>query len=126
MLLKDLPEEFRCNHIFKYSYGLVEYQCKATYLPFGIREVAKYEKMKLEEICTPLIHLEWEATNTGKSIYRSHFIMPYSVIWWFNNRDKTSYDEMVNYSAVETGYLDRIKDEDKRLKAGVQLTIFNY
>jgi hypothetical protein len=74
MLLKDLPKEFRCKHIFRYSYGLVKYQCRATYPPFGIREVAKYDRMKLEEICTPLMHLEREAKNTGKSTYRSHLL----------------------------------------------------
>ncbi len=82
--------------------------------------------MGLEEICTPHIRLEWEATNTEESIYQSHFIMAYSVIWWFNNRDKTAYDEMVSYSALETGYLDRVKEENRRLSAGVQLNIFNY
>ena len=126
MLLKDLPNEFRGNHIFRYSCGQVEYRCKATYLPFGICEAAKYEKMELEEICTPLIHLEWEATNTEESIYQSHFIMAYSVIWWFNNRNKMEYDEMVCYSALETGYLDRVKEENKGLSAGVQLNIFSY
>ena len=52
--------------------------------------------------------------------------MAYSVIWWFNNRDKTAYDEMVSYSALETGYLDWVKEENRRLSAGVQLNIFNY
>ena len=108
MLLKDLPKEFRENHIFRYTSGNVEYQCKATYLPFGIREMVKYEGMKLEEIYTPIIHLEWETTNTEKSIY------------------KTAYDEMIGYSALETSYLDRVKEEDRWLNAGVQLNIFNY
>lgn len=119
MLLKDLAKEFRENHTFWYCCGNVEYQCKATYLPFGIRKVTRYEAMKLEEIFSPLIHLEWRATNTGKSIYQSHFIMSYSVVWWLNNRDKTAYDEMINYSAISTGYLDLIKKEDRRLNAGV-------
>lgn len=126
MLLKDLPKEFRENHIFRYTCGNIEYQCKATYLPFGIRRVEKYEGMQLTEIYTPIIHLEWKATNTEKSIYLSHFIMAYSVIWWFNNRDKTAYDEMIGYSALETGYLTRVKEEDRRLKAGVQLNIFSH
>lgn len=126
MLLKDLPKEFRENHIFRYTSGLVEYQCKATYLPFGIRNREKYERMQLEEIYTPIIHLEWKATNTQKSIYQSHFIMANSVIWWFNNWDKTAYDEMIGYSALKTGYLNRVKKEDRRLNAGVQLNIFNY
>jgi hypothetical protein len=52
--------------------------------------------------------------------------MAYSVIWWFNNRDKTAYDEMIGYSAKETGYLNRVKAEDRRLNAGVQLNIFSY
>lgn len=126
MLLKDLPKEFRGNHIFRYTCGNVEYQCKATYMPFDIREVTKYEGMKLEEIYTPIIHLEWKATNTKKSVYQSYFIMAYSVIWWFNNRDKTAYDEMIGYSALETGYLNRVKEEDRRLRTGIQLNIFNH
>jgi hypothetical protein len=71
------------------------------------------------------------ASGKGSQKYRQinlpvAFIMLYSLIWWFNNRDdRTAYDVMVNYAAVETGYLDRIKEEDRRLKAGVQLTIFD-
>lgn len=52
MLLRELPEEFRIDHIFRYKYGLVEYQSKATYLPFGINYREKYEALGLGEIYT--------------------------------------------------------------------------
>ncbi len=124
MLLRELPKEFRTNHIFRYKYGLVEYQCKATYLPFGVDDREGCEALGLDKIHTPLIHLEWKAMNTEKLIYRSHWIMPYDILWWFENRDETAYDEMVDYAAFNNGYLQHIKDEDKRLRAGVQLAIF--
>ncbi len=124
MLLRELPEEFRIDHIFRYKYGLVEYQCKATYLPFGINSREKYEVLELGEIYTPLIHLEWKVTNIEKSIYRSHWVMPCDVLWWLENRDKTAYDEMVNYAALNNGYLQRIKEEDSQLEKGVQMSLF--
>ncbi len=124
MLLKEIPKEFRSNHVFRFKHGVVEYQCKVTYLPFSSGDKAKYKELELENIYTPLIHLEWKATNIEKSIYQSHFIMPYSVIWWFENRDETAYDKMVNYAAVETGYFQRIKEENRRLQTGIQLAFF--
>lgn len=124
MLLKELSQEFKDNHVFKYKYGLVEYQCIATYLPFEISDREKYEGLELEKIYTPLIHLEWKATNIEKSIYRSHWIMPYNVIWWLENRDETAYDEMVNYAALNNGYLQRVRDENSRLQKGVQISLF--
>jgi len=124
MLLSELSQEFRNNHIFSYTYGLITYQCNATYLPFDMDSRKKYESLELEKINTPLIHLEWEATNTEKAIYRSHWIMPYDVLWWLENRDETAYDEMVNYAALNNGYLQRIKEEDNRLQKGVQISLF--
>ncbi len=124
MLLKELSQEFRNNHIFSYTYGLVTYQCKATYLPFDMDSKDKHKALEMEKINTPLIHLEWKATNTEKAIYRSHWIMPYDVLWWLKNRDETTYDEMVNYAALNNGYLQRIKEEDSRLQKGVQMSLF--
>jgi hypothetical protein len=124
MLLKEIPQEFRKDHLFRYKYGLVEYQCKATYLPFGVNNREKYKGLELDEIYTPLIHLEWEAMNTEKSIYRSHWIMPCDVLWWLENRDETAYDEMVNYAALNNGYLQRVKDEDNRLQKSIQMSLF--
>jgi len=124
MLLRELPKEFRINHIFRYKYGLVEYQCKATYLPFCINNREKYEVFGLNKIYTHLIHLEWKVVNMEKSIYRSHWVMSYDVFWWLENRDKIAYDEMVNYAALNNGYLQRIKEEDSQLQKGVQVSLF--
>lgn len=103
---------------------MVEYQCKATYLPFCINNREKYEVFGLNKIYTHLIHLEWKVVNMEKSIYRSHWVMSYDVFWWLENRDKIAYDEMVNYAALNNGYLQRIKEEDSQLQKGVQMSLF--
>jgi len=48
----------------------------------------------------------------------------YDVFWWLENRDKIAYDEMVNYAALNNGYLQRIKEEDSQLQKGVQMSLF--
>nr|WP_321355651.1 hypothetical protein [uncultured Draconibacterium sp.] len=124
MLLNELPEEFRVDQLFMFKCGFVEYQCKATYLPFAIKDRDKYEVLELDKIYTPIMHLEWNTINTEDSIYQSHWIMPYDVHWWFENKNETTCREMIEYAALNNGYLQRMKDESSRLQKGVQMSLF--
>ena len=124
MLLNELPQEFRTGQLLIFRYGFVEYQCKATYLPFAIKDRDKYEALELVKIYTPIIHLEWNTINTENSIYQSHWVMPYDVHWWFENKNKTIFREMIEYAALNNGYLQRIKETNSHLQKGVQMSLF--
>ena len=124
MLLQELHTDWKQDNTFTYKLGLIEYQCKVTYLPFGSANRADHEKKDLSKIYTPVFHFEFEALNTSKTIYQSHWIMPYSLAWFLENYSESSLDEMVRFAAIENGYLERITAADRELQIGTQLSIF--
>ncbi len=124
MLLQDLHPYWRKDNIFTYKLGLIKYQCKVNYLPFGLNDKEGYEKKDLTKIYTPVFHFEFEALNTKKTIYQSHWVMPYSLAWFLDNYPNSSLEEMVKFAAKENGYIERIAEADRRLRRGTQLSIF--
>jgi hypothetical protein len=122
--LDDLNNEWKQDNIFTYKQGLIEYQCKVRYLPFGSANREDYERKDLNKIYTPVFHFEFEALNTTTTIYQSHWVMPYSLAWFLENFFSSSLDEMVRFAAKENGYWERIKAADRELQKGIQLSIF--
>lgn len=124
MKLADLNRDWKHDIIFKYKQGLIEYQCKVKYLPFRNGNRDDYEKKDLAEIYTPVFHFEFDNLNTKELIYQSHWIMPYSLVWFLNNYPDSSLEVMVRFAAKENGYVDRILVAKQKLQRGTQLSIF--
>jgi hypothetical protein len=124
MLLQELHISWKQDNTFTYKLGLIEYQCKVKYLPFGSTNRDNYEMKDLSKIYTPVFHFEFEAMNTAKSIYQSHWVISYSLAWFLENYFGSSMDEMVRFAAKENGYWERIKAADGELQKGTQLSIF--
>ena len=124
MLLQELHTDWKQNNTFTYKLGLIEYQCKVKYLPFGMDNKEEYENKDLTCLYTPVFHFEFEALNTEGTIYQSHWIMPYSLAWWTENHPGSSMVDMVCFTAKENGFLERITVADRELQKGVQLSIF--
>lgn len=108
MLLNELHIDWRQDNTFTYRLDLIEYHCKVKYLPFGIASRVKNEKTDLSKIYTPVFHFEFEAVNSVKTIYQSHWIMPYTLAWFLENFEEPTIKDMVVYAAEENGYLQRI------------------
>lgn len=85
MLLQELHTDWKQNNIFTYKQGLIVYQCKERYLPFGSANRNDYERKDLNKIYTPVFHFEFETQNTDKTIYQSHWVMSYSLAWFLEN-----------------------------------------
>ncbi len=83
-----------------------------------------YEQKDLTEIYTPVFHFEFDALNTKKTIYQSHWIMPDSLVWFLNNYPDSSFETMVRFAAKENGYVERISEINQKLQRGTQLSIF--
>jgi hypothetical protein len=124
MKLADLNRDWKQDIIFKYKLGLIEYQCKVKYLPLGNENRNGYETKDLSEIYTPVFHFEFDNMNIKEMIYQSHWIMPYSLVWFLDNHPHSSLEEMVRFAAKENGYWERIKAADRELQKGIQLSIF--
>ena len=124
MLLQELHTDWKQDNIFTYKHGLIEYQCKVRYLPFASANRDDYERKDLNKIYTPVFHFEFEALNTAKTIYQSHWVMPYSLAWFLENYPDSNIEEMVRFAAKENGYWERIKAADHELQKGTQLSIF--
>jgi hypothetical protein len=124
MLLNELHTDWRQDNTFTYKLGLIEYQCKVKYLPFGIASRVKNEKTDLSKIYTLVFHFEFEALNSEKTIYQSHWVMPYSLAWFLENYSDSSLDVLVGFAAKENGYIERIMAADRELQKGTQLSIF--
>jgi hypothetical protein len=124
MLLQELHTDWRQDNTFTYKLGLIEYQCKVKYLPFGLADKEEYENKDLTSIYTPIFHFEFEVLNTDKTTYQSHWIMPYSLAWWLENHPGSSMDDMVLFVAQENGFIERISEADRELQKGVQLSFF--
>ena len=125
MLLRELYTDWTQDNTFTYKLGLIEYQCNVKYLLFSSVNRENYEKKNLINIYTPIFHFEFEALNTEKTIYQSHWVMPYSLVWYLDNYSDISLDKMVCFAAKENGFLDRITAADRKLQRGTQLSIFN-
>jgi hypothetical protein len=124
MKLTDLNKDWNCNIVFKYKQGFIEYQCEVKYLPFYNENRHDYEKKDLNEIFTPVFHFEFETLNTEKAIYQSHWIMPYSLVWFLNNYPDSSLEVMVRFAAMENGFVERVSAVNRKLQRGTQLSIF--
>ena len=124
MKLSDLNKAWKQDTFFIYKLGLIEYQCKVKYLPFLNGNRNEYGNQDLSEIYTPVFHLEFEALNTKCMIYQSHWIMPYSLVWFLNNYPDSSLEIMVRFTAKENGFVDRISVVNRQLQKGTQLSIF--
>ena len=124
MLLQELHIDWKQDNTFMYKFGLIKYQCKVKYLPFGLVNKVDYEKKDLSNIYTPIFHFEFEALNTDESIYQSHWIMPYSLAWFLENYPDSDFDELVRFAAKENGFIERITEVDQELQRGTQLSIF--
>ena len=124
MVLQELHTDWKQDNTFTYKQGLIEYQCKVRYLPFVSANRNDYEKKDLSKIYTPVFHFEFEALNTAKTFYQSHWIMPYSLAWFLENYPDSNIDEMVRFAAKENGYWECIKAADRELIKGAQLSIF--
>ncbi|MEZ5104523.1 MAG: hypothetical protein R2757_08505 [Draconibacterium sp.] len=124
MKLADLNEDWKQGIIFKYKQGVIEYQCRVKYLPFLNGSRDDHEKKDLCEIYTPVFHFEFEALNTEETIYQSHWIMSYSLVWFLNNYPDSSLETMVQFAAKENRYVERISEVNQKLQRGTQLSIF--
>ena len=124
MLLQELHSDWRKDNNFTYKLGLIEYQCKVKYLPFGSAEREDYEQRDLTDIFTPVFHFKFETLSSEKSIYQSHWVMPYSLAWYLENYTDSSLDDMVCFAVKENGFLERITAADRELQKGTQLSIF--
>lgn len=124
MLLQELHFNWKQDNIFNYKLGLIKYQCKVKYLPFGLVNMEDYEKKDLSKIYTPIFHFEFEALNSEKIIYQSHWIMPYCLAWFLENYSESSLDVLVGFATKENGYIERIMAADRELQKGTQLSIF--
>ena len=124
MLIQELHIDWKKDNIFTYKLGLIEYQCKVKYLPFGLANKVDSEKKDLCKIYTPIFHLEFKALSTDESIYQSHWIMPYSLAWFLENYPDSDFDQLVRFAAKEKGYIVRITEVDRVLQRGTQLSIF--
>jgi hypothetical protein len=124
MLIQELHIDWKKDNIFTYKLGLIEYQCKVKYLPFGLANKVDSEKKDLSKIYTPIFHLEFKALSTDESIYQSHWIVPYSLAWFLENYPDSDFDELVRFAAKENGYIERITEADRELQKGTQLSIF--
>lgn len=124
MKLADLNKEWRQNITFLHKLGLIEYQCKVKYLPFCNENRHDYEKKDMTEIYTPVFHFEFETLNTKEMTYQSHWIMPYSLVWFLNNYPDSSLETMVRFAANENGYVERVSAVNQKLQRGTQLSIF--
>ncbi|WP_346856915.1 hypothetical protein [uncultured Draconibacterium sp.] len=125
MLLNELHTDWRQDNTFTYRLGLIEYQCKVKYLPFGLANKENYEKTDLSKIYTPVYHFEFEALNNDKTVYQSHWAMPYSLAWFLENYSDSTLEALVRFAAQENGYLERITKANRELQRGTQLSIFN-
>ncbi len=124
MLLNEINTDWMRDNSFTYQVGLIEYHCKVKYLPFSSDNKEEYENKDLTCIYTPVFHFEFEALNTEGTIYKSHWIMPYSLIWWLENRPDSAMNEMVLFTAQENGFVERITEADRELQRGKQLSFF--
>lgn len=124
MKLADINEDLKHDKIFMYKQGLIEYQCKVKYLPFHNENRNEYENQDLSEIYTPVFHFEFKAMNTQGTIYQSHWIMTYTLVWFLNNYPDFSLEIMVRFAAKENGFVDRISVVNRKLQKGTQLSIF--
>jgi uncharacterized membrane protein len=124
MKLADLNKDWKQDISFKYKYGLIDYQCKVKYLPFSTKNRNEYETKDLSKIYTPVFHFEFEAMNTEKTTYQSHWIMPYSLVWFLDNYPNSSLEEIVQFVAKENGYVERVSAVNQKLQRGTQLSIF--
>lgn len=124
MLLNELHTEWRQDNTFTYKLDLIEYQCKVKYLPFDTVNREDYEVKDLSKIYTPVFHFEFETLNSKKTIYQSHWIMPYSLAWFLENYEEPTIENMVVYAAKENGYLQRVIESNHILQRGTQLSIF--
>jgi len=124
MLLQEIHIDWKQDNIFTYKQGLIEYQCKVKYLPFGTANREDYEKKDLSEIYTPVFHLEFKALSTDECIYQSLWIMPYSLAWFLENYPDSDFEDLVRFAAKENGYIERITEVDRELQRGTQLSIF--
>ena len=124
MILQELHTDWKRDDTYTNKLGLIEYHCKVKYLPFAVGNKEDYEKKDLAEIYTPVFHFEFEALNTGKTIYQSHWIMPYSLAWFLKNYPHSSLKEMIRFTARENGFWNRINETDQELRSGTQLSIF--
>ncbi len=119
MLLKELHIEWKQDNTFTNRLGLIEYQCKVKYLPFGLANKVDYEKKDLSKINTPVFHLEFEALSTDESIYQSHWIIPYSLAWFLENYPDSDFEELVRFAAKENAIIsfsERTVTGSSRLK----------
>lgn len=124
MKLTDLNKDWKQNISFTYKLGLIEYQCKVKYLPFCNGHKHDHEQKDLTETYTPVFHFEFDALNTKKTIYQSHWIMPDSLVWFLDNYPDSSFEAMVRFAAKENGYVERISEINQKLQRGTQLSIF--
>ena len=124
MKLADLNKDWKQDIAFKYKHGLIEYQCKVKYLPFCSSNRNEYENQDLSEIYTPVFHFEFEALNTEKTIYQSHWIMSYSLAWFLNNYPESLLETLVRFAAKENGYFERVSVANQKLQRDTQLSIF--
>ncbi|MCG6190192.1 hypothetical protein [Maribellus maritimus] len=124
MKLADLNRDWKQDITFKYKQGVIEYQCKVKYLPFSNKNKDEYETHDLSEIDTPVFHFEFETLNTKKMTYQSHWIMPYSLVWFLDTYPDSSLETMVRFAAKENRYVERILVVNQKLKRGTQLSIF--
>ena len=125
MFLNELQTDWKQDNTFTYKLGLMEYQCKVRYLPFCSASRDDYEKKDLSKIYTPVFHFEFEALNSEKTIYQSHWVMPYSLAWFLENYSDSTLEALVRFAAQENGYLERITKANRELQRGTQLSIFN-
>ncbi len=124
MKLADLNKDWKQDISFTYKLGLIEYQCKVKYLPFRNKNRNEYESKDLLKLYTPVFHFEFKTLNTKKATYQSHWIMPYSLVWFLDSYPNSSLEEIVRFAAKENGYVERISEVNQKLQRGTQLSIF--
>lgn len=124
MKLADLNKDWRQNITFSYKLGLINYHCKVKYLPFCKGSRDDYGTKNLTEIYTPVFHFEFETLNTEETIYQSHWVMPYSLVWFLINYPDSSLDILIRFAAKENGFIESVSAVDKKLQRGTQLLIF--
>ena len=124
MKLTDLNKNWKQDTTFPYKLGLIEYQCRVKYLPFCSGNRNEYETKDLSEIYTPVFHFEFETLNTKEMTYQSHWIMPYSLVWFLDNYPNSSLEKIVRFAAKENGYVERISAAYQKMQRGTQLSIF--
>lgn len=123
MLLKELPEDYRVSKVLNFKYNNISYSCTTTFLPFGIKNYEKYKNEEIKDVLTPIYQLEFR--NEDNNIYKNQWIMNGQILWWLENENKDKgLRYLVNYAAEENDFLKRIKEADKKIELGTQMSLF--